>query len=45
MLLGLDLNRYWQFHVKPAALTEINIYEAGAILDVFNDVSHLKALK
>ena len=45
MLLGVELNRYWQFHVRPAALTEIRIFDAGAILDVFNDVSHLKALK
>ena len=45
MLLGMELNRHWQFHVKPAALTEISIYEAGAILDVFNDASHLKVLE
>ena len=43
LVLGMDLNRYWQFHVKKAALTEIHIYEAGAILEVFNDTSHLKA--
>ena len=45
MLLGVGLNRYWQFHVIPAALTEIRIYEAGAILDIFNDTSHLKVLE
>jgi alpha-ribazole phosphatase len=45
MLLGVDLNRYWQFHVKPAALTEIHVYEVGAILEVFNDTNHLKVLE
>jgi alpha-ribazole phosphatase len=44
-LLGVDLSRYWQFHVKPASLTEFHLYEAGAILDVFNDTSHLKVLE
>jgi len=43
LLLGVDLSRYWQFHVKPAALTQLHVYEGGAILDLFNDVSHLKA--
>jgi alpha-ribazole phosphatase len=42
MLLSVELSRYWQLHVKQAALTEISMYEAGAILDVFNDISHLK---
>ena len=45
MLLGMDLSRYWQFHIKRAALTEIHCYEAGAILEVFNDISHLKVLE
>ena len=44
-LLSVDLSLYWQFHVKKAALTEIRIYEPGAILEVFNDTSHLKVLE
>lgn len=43
MLLGVELNRYWQFHVKQASLTILNLYEDAAILDLFNDVSHLKS--
>jgi alpha-ribazole phosphatase len=43
MLLGVELNRYWQFHVMQASLTVIQFYEDAAILDLFNDVSHLKA--
>ena len=43
MLLGVALNRYWQFHVAQASLTVLNLYENTAILDLFNGVSHLKA--
>lgn len=43
MLLGMELNRYWQFHVMQASLTVIHFYEDAAILDLFNDVSHLKS--
>jgi len=42
MLLGVELRRYGQFHVKQAALTILNLYEDAVILDLFNDVSHLK---
>lgn len=43
MLLGVELRRYWQFHVKQASLTILNLYEDAVILDLFNDVSHLKS--
>jgi alpha-ribazole phosphatase len=39
--LGVDLNRYWQFRISQASLTVINFYEDNAILNLFNDVSHL----
>lgn len=42
MLLGVELNRYWQFRVAQASLTVIQLYAEAAILDLFNDVSHLK---
>ena len=42
-LLGVELNRHWQFHVAQASVTVLNLYENAAILDLFNDVSHLKA--
>ena len=42
MLLGVELNRYWQFRVAQASLTVIQLYADAAILDLFNDVSHLK---
>jgi phosphoserine phosphatase len=43
LLLGMALNRYWQFHVAQASLTVLRFYEDAAILDLFNDVSHRKA--
>ena len=42
MLLGVELNRYWQFRVAQASLTVIQLYAEAAILDLFNDISHLK---
>lgn len=41
LILGVGLNRYWQFHVLQASLTVINFYESDAVLNLFNDVSHL----
>lgn len=40
--LGVDLSRYWKFHVLQASLTVIRFYEDSAILNLFNDVSHLQ---
>ena len=42
MLLGVEFDRYWQFRVAQASLTLIRFYDDAAILDLFNDVSHLK---
>lgn len=41
-ILGVDLSRYWQFRVLQASLTVVNFYEDSAILNLFNDVSHLQ---
>jgi len=42
ILLGMALNRYWQFHVHQSSLTTIQFYKDASILNLFNDVSHLK---
>ncbi|MDD2922838.1 MAG: alpha-ribazole phosphatase [Anaerolineales bacterium] len=42
LALGVDLNRYWKFRVSQASLTVLNFYEDKAILNLFNDVSHLQ---
>ncbi len=40
--LGVDLNRYWQFRVSQASLSEMNVYEDSVVLNLFNDVSHFQ---
>lgn len=44
-LLGLPIDRMWQFHMSNTGVTEINLYSAGAILHLFNDTCHLEALR
>lgn len=42
LVLGVDLSRYWQFRVLQASLTIVSFHENDAILNLFNDVSHLE---
>jgi alpha-ribazole phosphatase len=42
LLLGVELKRYWQFHIRQASLSMIRFYEDSAILDLYSDVGHLK---
>lgn len=39
-LLGVELNRYWQFKVAQASLSELNVYTDSVILNLLNDVNH-----
>lgn len=41
--LGVDLNRYWQFRVSQASLSELIIVEDTVTLNLLNDVSHFQA--
>ena len=41
-ILGVDLNRYWQFRVSQASLSELTVYEDSVALNLFNDTSHLQ---
>jgi len=41
-VLGVDLNRYWQFKISQASLSELTVYEDSAVLNLFNDTSHLQ---
>lgn len=45
LVLGVELKRYWQFRVLQASLTVIRFHEAGGAIELFNDCSHLKAVK
>ncbi|MBK8822285.1 MAG: alpha-ribazole phosphatase [Anaerolineales bacterium] len=41
--LGVDLNRYWQFRVSQASLSELIVQEDAVTLNLLNDVSHFQA--
>ena len=43
LVLGIELNRYWQFRVLQASLTIVDFHEESAILHLFNDISHLES--
>lgn len=42
LALGVELNRHWQFEVASASVSRISYYQGGAILNLFNDTSHLE---
>jgi len=41
LALGLPPQAYWKFAVSPASLSELCVYEQGAILTCLNDTHHL----
>ncbi len=41
-LLGIDLRHRWQFRLSLASLSIVETYPPGAILNLLNDVSHLR---
>ena len=41
LALGLPPQAYWQFAMAPASLSELCVYEHGAILTSLNDTHHL----
>lgn len=41
LALGLPPQAYWQFAMAPASLSELCVYEQGAILTSLNDTHHL----
>lgn len=43
LTLGVDLSRYWQFRILQASLTIISFHEDNAVLNLFNDISHLES--
>ncbi len=40
-LMGMDLNRIWQWRIDTCSITILDLYQEGAILSLFNDVAHL----
>jgi alpha-ribazole phosphatase len=41
LLLGIDVNKWWQFKIDVASLTIIDNVTQGAVLSLLNDTSHL----
>jgi alpha-ribazole phosphatase len=39
--LGIDFQRHWQFPISKTALSVLSVYTEGAILELYNDTSHL----
>jgi len=42
-LLGQELSRYWQYSIRPASLTILDLYPLGAIAAVIGDTGHVEA--
>ncbi len=40
-LMGMDLNRIWQWRIDTCSVTILDLYKEGAILSLFNDTAHL----
>lgn len=41
VVLGVDLNRYWQFRISQASLSELNVFPDSVTLNLLNDTTHL----
>jgi alpha-ribazole phosphatase len=39
--LGVSFQRHWQFSISKSALSVLSLYTDSAILELFNDTSHL----
>lgn len=39
--LGVGFQRHWQFPISQTALSVLSLYTKGAILELYNDTSHL----
>jgi alpha-ribazole phosphatase len=42
LVMGLPAAQHWQFRLDTASFTTVNLYDAGAILSLLNDTSHLR---
>jgi alpha-ribazole phosphatase len=41
-LMGMDLDRLWQWRVDTCSVSIVDLYPKGAILSLFNDVAHIE---
>ena len=45
LLLGMGVDGWWHWRMDNAGLSVIDTYPEGAVMSLFNDVSHLDGLK
>lgn len=45
LALGLPLEAYWKMDVSNASLSELRVYDEGAVLHLLNDTSHLRGVE
>ncbi len=43
LLLGIDQSHWWQIRCDNASLSIVETYPQGAIINLLNDISHLRA--
>ena len=41
LLLDHPIDKYWQFRIEKASLSEIEVFPDGVIINQLNDISHL----
>jgi alpha-ribazole phosphatase len=41
LLLGHPIEKYWQFRIEKASISDISVYPEGVIINQLNDTSHL----
>jgi broad specificity phosphatase PhoE len=42
-VMGMELERLWQWRIDNCSITILDLYEKGGILSLFNDIAHIKA--
>ena len=42
-MMGMDLDRLWQWRVDTCSVTILDLYPRGAILSLFNDIAHIES--
>jgi len=41
LLLGIPIEKFWQFNLDHCSLTKISVYDEGAIINLLNDTNHI----
>jgi alpha-ribazole phosphatase len=39
---GLSPDKFWQFHLSNASLSDLRVYDTGPMLNLLNDTCHLE---